>query len=189
MLELTLSQVHHSKPYFMLRFVFSSFHPLRHHSPHICYEYFSRWCFYTTTFSRAAGILFSNFHDQTYTNFQILNSTPSAPYIPGQFYKRELPCILPFLNSFDPDIIIVDGFVWLGKDKRPGLGARLWEELNEKKIIIGVAKSKFQDCEYSSVPILRGQSKNPLWVSSAGVDSIVATDWIKGMGIIDCQNY
>jgi len=137
--------------------------------------------FYTTTFSRAAGILFSDFRDQTYTNSQILNFPPSAPYIPGQFYKRELPCVLPFLNSFDPDIIIVDGFVWLGKDKRPGLGARLWEELNKKKIIIGVAKSKFQDCEYSSVPILRGQSKNPLWVSSAGVDSIVAADWIGDM--------
>ena len=54
------------------------------------------------------------------------------PYVPGQFFKRELPCLLAVLEKVrEPlDQIIVDGFVSLGD--RPGLGMHLWEALDRK---------------------------------------------------------
>src|SRR5262245_8861676 len=52
----------------------------------------------------------------------------AAPYESGAFYKRELPCVLAALAALSrmPEIVIVDGHVWLAPG-RPGLGARLLE--------------------------------------------------------------
>ena len=49
------------------------------------------------------------------------------PYVSGQFFKRELPCLLAVLEKVrEPvDHIIVDGFVSLGN--KPGLGLHLWK--------------------------------------------------------------
>lgn len=49
-------------------------------------------------------------------------------YIPGEFYKRELPCILSLLDKIDLtniEAIIVDGFVYLDDEKKYGLGRPL----------------------------------------------------------------
>ena len=46
-------------------------------------------------------------------------------YIPGQFYKRELPCILEILKDVDLndiEAIIVDGHVYIDNEKSYGLG-------------------------------------------------------------------
>jgi deoxyribonuclease V len=39
-----------------------------------------------------------------------LSETP-APYVPGEFWRRELPCILAILGQLDflPDLVVVDG--------------------------------------------------------------------------------
>jgi deoxyinosine 3'endonuclease (endonuclease V) len=92
----------------------------------------------------------------------------AADYIPGEFYKRELPCILAILNQMSkfPDEIVVDGYVMLGN--RPGLGRHLYEYLNEEIPVIGVAKSKFAGAK--AVEIYRGMSKNPLYITTVGMD-------------------
>ena len=43
-----------------------------------------------------------------------------ADYVPGQFYKRELPCIIQLLDEIiEPiDLIVVDGYVWLTDEKK-----------------------------------------------------------------------
>lgn len=67
-------------------------------------------------------------------------------YIPGEFYKRELPCLLALLRLTDlsgVSCIIIDGYVHLAED-RPGLGAYLYAALEEKIPVIGVAKTAFQ---------------------------------------------
>lgn len=64
---------------------------------------------------------------------QILTTTCEQveDFIPGQFYRRELPCILAVLELTEkiPEIIIIDGYVWLGE--KPGLGCYLYEALNK----------------------------------------------------------
>jgi deoxyribonuclease V len=104
-----------------------------------------------------------------------------APYEPGRFYLRELPCVRAALGALGqpPEIVIVDGYVWLGEGV-PGLGARLFDELRQVVPVIGVAKKPFRGCTLA-IAILRGQSGAPLFVTAAGVDAAAAAGWVRGM--------
>ncbi len=95
-----------------------------------------------------------------------------AAYVPGQFYKRELPCILALLSEHElsPDVIVVDGYVYLGDHSKPGLGMHLYNALEGKVSVIGVAKSEFYGAS-DGQEVYRGKSKVPLFVTSIGIDS------------------
>lgn len=92
----------------------------------------------------------------------------AAAYAAGEFYRRELPPILGVLRELprQPEVVIVDGYVWLGEN-RPGLGAHLYDALGQHSSVIGVAKSSFRDAP--AIALLRGASKTPLYVTSAGM--------------------
>ncbi len=94
----------------------------------------------------------------------ILHSTTkvSSEYIPGEFYKKELPAIMDLLqkNTHPLKLIFIDGYVWLGKKK--GLGAHLSESIGGSIPIIGIAKTKFHGAEESSAPVIRGKSTKPV---------------------------
>jgi deoxyribonuclease V len=102
-----------------------------------------------------------------------------SPYVPGQFFKRELPCLMALLGKVrEPlDQIVVDGFVSL--DERPGLGLHLWEALGSKVAVIGVAKNHFRFA--TPVEVVRGSSKRPLYVTSVGIDPSAAVEAIRKM--------
>jgi len=107
-------------------------------------------------------------------------------YIPGQFYKRELPCILSLLEKIKAQIkeiscIIIDGFVYLDDDMKPGLGKHLFDVLNHEIPVIGVAKTNFATVENLKLILTRGNSENPLYISSAGIDIETAYNLIKNM--------
>lgn len=94
-------------------------------------------------------------------------------YIPGEFYKRELPCILSLLKQTDLstiDVIVVDGFVYLNDENKYGLGGYLYDKLNKQIPIIGVAKTNFASIEKNKKALYRGDSKKPLYVTSIGID-------------------
>ena len=96
-----------------------------------------------------------------------------SEYIPGEFYKRELPCILSLLNQIDlkkVEAIIVDGFVYLDDEKKYGLGGHLYGKLNEEIPIIGVAKTNFASIEKDKRSLLRGDSQKPLYVTAIGIE-------------------
>ncbi len=127
----------------------------------------------------AAAVLFSDYSDTepaaVYT--QVLSGV--ADYIPGEFYRRELPAILALLKNFDqaPDEMIVDGYVMLGN--RPGLGQHLFTTFYGKIPVIGVAKSRFKGA--SGIEVYRGKSARPLYVTSAGMDPEKAAERIRKM--------
>jgi deoxyribonuclease V len=107
-----------------------------------------------------------------------------AAYVPGEFYKRELPCILSLLKQVDliqTDVIIVDGFVFLDDDLKPGLGAHLYKALDEKIPVIGVAKTNFATIEKCKRAIERGESKSPLYITAIGMKADLAAQHIKSM--------
>lgn len=96
-----------------------------------------------------------------------------SEYIPGEFYKRELPCIISLLNQMNLkniEAIIVDGFVYLDDDKKHGLGGHLYEKLNKEVPIIGVAKTNFASIEKDKKALVRGESAKPLYITSIGID-------------------
>ena len=100
------------------------------------------------------------------------------PYESGQFYKRELPCLLDLLKKMPPvDALLVDGHVDL--DTGPGLGRHLYDALAPRVVVVGVAKRSFAGAP--SVPVCRGASRVPLWVSAAGMDLEEAAARVKAM--------
>jgi deoxyribonuclease V len=107
-----------------------------------------------------------------------------AEYVPGQFYKRELPCILSLLQQVtltDVEAIVVDGFVFLDDDQKPGLGYHLYDALQQKTHVIGVAKSNFATLNILKLPLLRGDSANPLFITSIGIELQTAGQFVASM--------
>lgn len=148
--------------------------------------------YYSDTNCYTVGLVFSHWNSKDPDC--ILESTVSefAPYIPGQFYKRELPGVLSIIrqvNLREFDTIILDGFTRLLDNSLnviPGLGEKLETELGiiPGLSIIGVAKSMFCKSDSVSLPLYRGQAKTPLWISvSSGseIDLMTARDYIKSM--------
>ncbi|MEJ2117125.1 MAG: endonuclease V [Alphaproteobacteria bacterium] len=105
-----------------------------------------------------------------------------APYEPGQFYRRELPCILAVLNILEqrPDIIVIDGYVWLSDEQEPGLGGHLYAELEKRAAVIGVAKTRFSRAQ-AVAEICRGKSQTPLYITAAGLPLAEAASCIQNM--------
>lgn len=95
-------------------------------------------------------------------------------YESGAFYKRELPCLLNIINKMnvDPinDILVIDGYVVLSDQGKLGLGGYLYNELNGKIPVIGVAKNNFYTLNRLKKEIIRGKSKKPLFITSLGID-------------------
>ena len=93
--------------------------------------------------------------------------TDVAPYVPGQFYQRELPPLRAVLAGVTGiELLVIDGYVDLAPDGRPGLGAYIHEELAVP--VIGVAKTPFAAATHA-VPVVRGQATRPLHVTAAGL--------------------
>jgi deoxyribonuclease V len=103
-------------------------------------------------------------------------------YVPGAFYKRELPCIEAVLKELGakPDVIVVDGYVWLDAQGKKGLGAHLFELLNGAIPVIGVAKTSFATAT-NAIEVFRGQSSRPLWVTAIGTNEIDAAKFVRSM--------
>jgi deoxyribonuclease V len=108
-----------------------------------------------------------------------LSMFPPAEYEPGSFYKRELPYLLAILEGLVPDIIVVDGFVTLDHGLK-GLGAHLRDALDDKPIVVGVAKRPWRG-GVAGVPIERGDSKAALYVTALGIDVDTAAKHVASM--------
>lgn len=126
---------------------------------------------YRNTDAVIAGITFNEWTDETENEVFTSNVSDIKEYEPGNFYRRELPCILSLIDehNLSPDLIVIDGFVWLDGSEKPGLGAHLFEALDKKVPVIGVAKRGFEGIS-SKYELLRGQSIKPLYVTCVGID-------------------
>ena len=102
-----------------------------------------------------------------------------APYVPGQFYLRELPPLRAVLAGVTGiGLLVIDGYVDLAPDGRPGLGAHVHAELGVP--VIGVAKTLFAAATHA-VPVVRGQATRPLYVTAAGLPAAEAADLVRRM--------
>lgn len=128
----------------------------------------------------AAGVWFRGWSAPEVETELVARIEAVAEYQPGEFYRRELPCLLAVLERGPaPDVVVVDGYVWLGPG-RPGLGAHLFEALGGRTVVIGVAKTRFAGAT-EAVPVYRGESRSPLYVTAEGVGVTEAAGWIARM--------
>jgi len=126
----------------------------------------------------AAAVVFSQWTDEAPTAEYTSLVENIQPYIPGEFFRRELPCLLAVIQKIQEPIttLVIDGYVRLGE--KPGLGQHLFEHLQQKIPVIGVAKTRF----HSAIPVevFRG-SKSPLFVTAIGIALQEAADCVRTM--------
>jgi deoxyribonuclease V len=90
-----------------------------------------------------------------------------APYEPGSFVRRELPPMrVVLVDAAALDLLIVDEYVDLDPDGRPGLGAHVHHEFQIP--VIGVAKTAFRSATHAAA-VRRGIASRPLYVTAAGI--------------------
>lgn len=135
--------------------------------------------------ARAACVLCESWSSQLPSATQVQDIGTVEAYEPGNFFRRELPCILSVLRLLPslPDVAVVDGYVWLSSVRRPGLGAYLHEALGRSTPVVGVAKSAFVGAESCSavVRVFRGTSGNPLFVTAVGLELEAAAHHVQQM--------
>jgi deoxyribonuclease V len=107
--------------------------------------------------------------------------TDVAPYVPGEFWRRELPCLQAILaGGPNLSLLVVDGYVDLDPFGRPGLGARAHETFGVP--VVGVAKTRFATATHA-VPVMRGGAgtTRPLFVTAAGLPVAEAAELVRVM--------
>jgi deoxyribonuclease V len=138
---------------------------------------------YTATLASAACALSAAWDAAAPTQVLTWRQDAAAPYESGAFYKRELPLLLGVLRQAEdlPATIVIDGYVWLDGNRRPGLGAILHEALAGRIPIVGIAKTSFGDAASWCIPVARGSSRRPLFVSAVGMAAEEAARHVRGM--------
>jgi deoxyribonuclease V len=140
--------------------------------------------FYQEDAAKIVAAVFNQWPDQAPEKIVVKYKSPIAAYTPGAFYKRELPCLTDIIEDFnlnEVDVIIIDGYVYLDDDGKPGLGAHLYEHLKGAVPVIGIAKTSFHLNIKHVKEVYRGASKQPLYVTAIGTDLFQAAQDIKNM--------
>ena len=139
--------------------------------------------FYYEERAKTVGVLFNDWSDSEPEEIISSWSFDFGPYIPGEFYLREMPPIIELLskiNMKEVGYLIVDGFLKVYDERKgkfdSGLGYRLMELLqpsNKDLVFIGIAKSDFGGTgrkwkiaeEWNRGP----KGSTPLWVQVEGM--------------------
>ena len=132
--------------------------------------------------ARTAALLFGSWSDERESGTRLHTSPQVAAYQPGAFYRRELPCLLAVLEPLADqlEVVVIDGYVTLDAAGRPGLGWQLFGALEQRVAVVGVAKTAFQGSLHA-LPVQRGHSQRPLFVTAAGLDPAQAADFVRQM--------
>jgi deoxyribonuclease V len=102
-----------------------------------------------------------------------------APCQPGEYYLRELPPLHAVLDDLSGlDLLVAGGYADLDPGGQPGLGAHAHAGFGIP--VTGVAKSRFRTATHA-VPVLRGSSVRPLFVTATGMPSADAADLVRRM--------
>jgi deoxyribonuclease V len=139
---------------------------------------------YISETAKAAGIFFNDWLDHSPAKILTKRIAEFQPYEPGSFYKRELPCIMALLESIEInqlELIIIDGYVYLDDENTLGLGGYLFNALEKKLPVIGVAKTRFYNNTKNVKEITRGGSCRPLFITAIGMQADVAAACIQRM--------
>jgi deoxyribonuclease V len=117
----------------------------------------------------AACVVFRAWADSVASEVVCATVPHAAPYRAGRFYERELPCLLAVLEKAGREFgtLIIDGYVHLRPEVGKGLGTHLHGSLSYRPAVIGVAKRPLKVAD-RFLPVIRGRSSKPLYVSALG---------------------
>jgi deoxyribonuclease V len=129
--------------------------------------------YYFENYANTVCIAFEDWNSDQETEIYNAKTAIISDYESGAFYKRELPCIINLLKNIElkeGDLIIVDGYVTLDNDGKIGLGGHLFEALDHKFPVIGIAKNGFNSADDMRREVYRGNSIAPLFLTAIGID-------------------
>lgn len=116
--------------------------------------------------ARAALVVCADLSFSTVVSEHVADIARAAPYVPGELYRRELPCIQAVLAAGPRlALLIVDGHATLDPQGHPGLGARTANAIGIP--VIGVAKTPYRTATHAA-QVIRGPGTRPLYVTAAG---------------------
>lgn len=149
----------------------------------VCYSRAMKVCIdvgYAGEIASVAAVSFLEWQDAVPLQEQVFAMKVPSEYIPGAFFKREMPCIVEAIHrmQFKLDLVVIDGYVWLA-DGVAGLGAILFTELGESMPVVGVAKNPYRG--QMACRVLRGDSRRPLYVSAVGIRQEDAAEHVREM--------
>lgn len=139
---------------------------------------------YREDFAKAISVEFMDWEQDLPDKINETHINEVEEYVSGEFYRRELPCILKILEKSPLEqvkLIIVDSYVTLNNEGKKGLGMYLYEELDGRIPIVGVAKKEFLSITKNVRKVYRGKSKNPLFVTAVGIDLDEASQRVENM--------
>ncbi|HSI47534.1 MAG TPA: endonuclease V [Ideonella sp.] len=89
----------------------------------------------------------------------------------GEPDLRELHCILELLrqHALQPEVILIDGFVFLDAQDTPGLGQRLYQALGGRAAVVGLSKTAMAETP-AQFELYREEEARPLVITSVGLD-------------------
>ncbi|MGY2894313.1 endonuclease V [Deinococcus sp. UYEF24] len=134
----------------------------------------------------AAALLFTDWGAAAPVSEWVERVDGVEPYLPGEFFRRELPCLLAVLNRTEQlaegrlSAVVIDGYVTLDAAGTPGLGAHLYQALGGEVAVIGVAKTAYRGSAHAEA-VCRGGSLSPLYVTAAGMDVNEAARAVQSM--------
>lgn len=140
--------------------------------------------YYEENRAKSVGVIFQRWEDSK--PLEVITSYTETPheYETGFFYKRELPCIQELLKLTDINQIhtlVVDGYVYLDNEQKPGLGHYVYTNYLGEIPVIGVAKNAFHNNEALVRKIYRGSSSKPLYITAVGMELEIAAEHIQSM--------
>lgn len=132
--------------------------------------------------AHAAALLFAHWQATAAAATHCATDPQVADYQPGHFYLRELGPLLAVIRAITLPVHtwVIDGYCQLSPEGAPGLGARLHAVLPASACIVGVAKRRYREATHA-VEVLRGSSRQPLFVTAIGMDVEVAACLVAGM--------
>lgn len=130
----------------------------------------------------AAAVVAQQWSDAAPCEERVLAMPAALPYRSGAFFERELPCLIAVLSALQSAIgaILIDGYVVLDAQGSPGLGAHLHAHLGGAVPVVGVAKTAYRGAAFA-MPVCRGASQRPLFVTAAGMAAAEAARLVQGM--------
>lgn len=140
--------------------------------------------YYQNNKAKTVCIGFQNWTDEHPADILTEELDSVEEYQPGAFYKRELPCILSILKKTtlqNTEAIIIDGYVLLDDTGKHGLGGYVYEALDRKIPVIGVAKTNFANNTLHKREVYRGDSQRPLYITTLGIPPETACTYIRSM--------
>lgn len=119
---------------------------------------------------KGVGIVFSEWTQGEPSEVIEIKGRNNAPYIPGEFWKKEVPILKELCKNLDQiKTIIVDGFLEVLDDRTEELNSSFYEHLMKelkgwKGQVIGIAKSDFGETGKKGYALRWERGGKPLWI-------------------------